>query len=111
FAQLEADAMTKTHDGEPRLADDILIGVGQIADFTGETERRTHYLLERRELPGFKIGGRWGSTKRASLAHNAPPMRQAATPPAPEPAKSSAAPRRRGRPPRARPAQDPRPAA
>jgi hypothetical protein len=46
-------------------ADDVLNGVKAIAAFTGETERRAFYLLERGMLPGKKIGSRWISSRAA----------------------------------------------
>ena len=50
----------------PPLKDDLLCGVKSIADFIGESERRTYYLCEKGLLPGaFRMGRRWcarGST-------------------------------------------------
>jgi excisionase family DNA binding protein len=46
-------------DGPPaRLADDLLSGVRQIADYLGESERRTEYLAERGLIPVFRVGRR-----------------------------------------------------
>jgi len=41
------------------IADDMLQGVAAIAAHTGNSERRTNYLLEQKRLPAFKLGGRW----------------------------------------------------
>ncbi|HYE70096.1 MAG TPA: hypothetical protein VD932_01060 [Aquabacterium sp.] len=41
------------------LTDDMLRGANAISTHTGETLRRTQYLLETRQLPAFKIGDRW----------------------------------------------------
>jgi hypothetical protein len=41
-----------------RLADDLLSGVRQIADYLGDSVRRTQYLVERDLLPTFRIGTR-----------------------------------------------------
>jgi hypothetical protein len=46
----------KPHDD---LAADTLEGAAAIAAFLGKTERQTNYLLERKQLPAFKLGGRW----------------------------------------------------
>jgi hypothetical protein len=46
-------------DGPPaRLADDLLSGVRQIADYLGEPKRRTEYLAERGLIPVFRLGSR-----------------------------------------------------
>lgn len=52
-------------------AEDVVRGVRNIAAYIGETERRTHYLLERQMLPAYQIGCRWEmrkSTHRAYIA-------------------------------------------
>jgi hypothetical protein len=41
-----------------RLADDLLTGIRAIAQYTGESERRTEYLAERNLIPVFRIGKR-----------------------------------------------------
>ena len=47
------------------LAADRLSGVRAIADFIGEDDRRTYYLLERKLIPAGKLGSQWvGSKKR-----------------------------------------------
>lgn len=51
------------------LADDVLRGVRAIAEFRGESVRRTYYLLEKRQIPGFKEGGVWTSRKSTQIAH------------------------------------------
>jgi len=40
-------------------APDVLSGATEIAKFLAEPIRRVHYLLERRQLPAYKIGTRW----------------------------------------------------
>ena len=42
---------------ESSLANDILRGAKAIADFIGETEKRTRYLAERAVIPVGKEGG------------------------------------------------------
>jgi hypothetical protein len=42
---------------------DLLRGAQAIADYTGNTYRRTVYLLATKQLPGWKIGQEWHSTK------------------------------------------------
>lgn len=56
-------------DGGDSLADDLLRGVKPIAEFIGESERRTFYLLERRYIPGGKIGAAWVASKKVLRAH------------------------------------------
>jgi hypothetical protein len=58
-------------DGEEDLADDFLHGVRQIAQFTGDKERRVYYLLERGLIPAGKLGDTWVASKRALRAHYA----------------------------------------
>jgi hypothetical protein len=41
-----------------RLADDLLTGIRAIAQYTGESERRTEYLVACGLIPAFKIGAR-----------------------------------------------------
>jgi hypothetical protein len=57
------------HFSLDNYADDVLRGVREIATYLGETERRTHYLLERRMLPAYQIGSRWEMRKSTHLAH------------------------------------------
>ena len=38
---------------------DMMTGAAEIAEFIGSNERRAFYLLEKRLIPGFKIGERW----------------------------------------------------
>ena len=40
-------------------ADDMLPGAAAIAAHIGKTERQTQHLIERRQLPVFKIGNIW----------------------------------------------------
>ncbi len=51
------------------LRNDLLTGASAIADFMGAETRRTFSLLERGELPGFKLGGRWYARRSTLLAH------------------------------------------
>jgi len=43
--------------------DDILNGVEEIADFTGDDKRRTHYKLENEMLPAYQEGRLWRMRK------------------------------------------------
>ena len=54
---------------EVPLADDLLRGVKPIAEFIGESERRTFYLCERGYIPAGKCGWQWIASKRALRAH------------------------------------------
>jgi hypothetical protein len=43
--------------------DDLLEGAQAIADYIGKSYRRTVYLLQTKQLPAWKIGTAWYSTK------------------------------------------------
>jgi excisionase family DNA binding protein len=54
-----------------KLADDLLDGADEIARFTGWSKRRVFYLLERKQIPAFKVGNKWcarGSTLTEYIA-------------------------------------------
>ena len=42
---------------------DLLVGAQRIADYIGRSYRQTVYLLETKQLPGWKIAQQWHSTK------------------------------------------------
>lgn len=55
---------TKTDAPSDSLSGDLITGVDQIAAFIGDTERRTHYLLSKGQIPGaFRRGNRWFALK------------------------------------------------
>lgn len=56
--------MTDTTPNEEAPANDLLDGVKAIAKFTGFSERRTFYMLEKSYLPAGKVGSRWLGSKR-----------------------------------------------
>ena len=56
-------------DHTPSLRDDILCGVKAIAGYTGNSERRTVYLLERGLLPAGKVGALWIASKAKLRCH------------------------------------------
>ncbi len=62
---------SSVHDVPPTqsLADDLLTGAEEIGKFIGKTTRQTYYLLENREIPGFKLGAIWHGRKTTFLAH------------------------------------------
>ena len=51
------------------LKDDKLKGAKAIGEFIGEDERRTFYMLEQRQLPAFKLAGRWNARKSTLIKH------------------------------------------
>ena len=51
------------------LKDDRLKGAKAIAEFLGEDERRVFYLLEKKQIPGFKYGGLWNARKSTLVRH------------------------------------------
>ena len=42
---------------------DLLEGAQAIADFTGKNYRQTVYKLQTKQLPAWKVGSTWHSTK------------------------------------------------
>jgi hypothetical protein len=42
---------------------DLLRDAQEIADYIGESYRKTVYLLETKQLPAWKLAGKWRSTK------------------------------------------------
>ena len=40
------------------LSDDLIGGVANIVAFMGKSVRQTYYLLEKKLIPGFKLGNR-----------------------------------------------------
>ena len=42
---------------------DLLRGAQAIADYIQRSYRQTIYLIETKQLPAWKIGGQWHSTK------------------------------------------------
>ena len=57
------------------LKDDLIVGAAAIAEFRGETKRRTYHLLESGQMAGaYKHGGIWNLLKsihRARLVKEA----------------------------------------
>jgi hypothetical protein len=51
------------------LADDLLRGVKSIAEFIGESERKTFYLCERGYIPHGKLGTHLVASKTALRRH------------------------------------------
>ena len=51
------------------LSEDLLKGVIEIAAYIGDGERRTYYLLEHHQIPGFKIEAIWHARKSSLNAH------------------------------------------
>ena len=56
-------------DLQNQLSDDVLKGAKAIAEFMGDSQRRVFYMLERGDLPAFKLAGRWTARKSTLLAH------------------------------------------
>ncbi|TDI67303.1 MAG: hypothetical protein E2O90_03140 [Alphaproteobacteria bacterium] len=61
--------MSFDHDsgcgGGPSIKEDKIKGVKEIAEFIDEPERRTGYMLEQKQIPGWKIGRIWYSSRTA----------------------------------------------
>ena len=60
--------VSRNEDPDPALRDDILSGVGAIAEHINEDTRRTNYLLAKGLLPAWKWGQRWYSRRSAIQA-------------------------------------------
>jgi excisionase family DNA binding protein len=52
-----------------KLADDLLDGADEISRFTGWSKRRVFYLLEKGQLPGFKVGNKWCARRSTLTEH------------------------------------------
>jgi len=55
--------MTK---GDVELSDDLLYGARAIGAAVGKTERQAFHMLEKGQLPGFKMGAIW-TARRSRL--------------------------------------------
>jgi hypothetical protein len=53
------------------LSDDMLVGSQAIAEYIGEDPRKTFYLLQKKQLPAFKLPGSsiWRARKSALQRH------------------------------------------
>jgi hypothetical protein len=51
------------------LADDLMIGIAPIAEFIGQSERKTFYMAESGKLPLFKIGSKWAGRRSTIHQH------------------------------------------
>ena len=49
--------------GPPTAPDNLLVGADEIGTYLRRNRRQTFYLLERKLIPGFKIGRRWHARK------------------------------------------------
>lgn len=47
------------------LADDLIVGLRAIGDEIGRTPRQAQHLIHIRQIPAFRLGGQWASTKSA----------------------------------------------
>jgi hypothetical protein len=53
------------------LSDDMLVGSRAIAEYIGEDARKTFYLLQKKQLPAFKLPGSsiWRARKSTLQNH------------------------------------------
>jgi len=51
------------------IANDTLEGIDAIAEHLGKPRRRVYYLCETRQIPAFKLGGKWHLRKSTYAAH------------------------------------------
>lgn len=54
---------------EQRLADDLVVGAKEIAEYLGKTERQTRHWIAIGSIPTFKIGGKVAAYKSRIAAH------------------------------------------
>jgi hypothetical protein len=57
------------HGDTATLAEDLLRGVPKIANYIGESVRRTYYLLNEGYIPAGKEGAFWVAQKSRLRAH------------------------------------------
>jgi len=57
--------MENTEHKAERLADDILYGAGEIAEFLGVTEMQVYHLARKKRIPVGKLGKTLVASKRA----------------------------------------------
>lgn len=51
------------------LDHDMLEGVEQIAAYLNKSPRKTYYLCETKQIPAFKMGGKWHLRPSAFIKH------------------------------------------
>jgi len=51
------------------IAEDTLEGIEAIADHIGKSKRKAYYLAETRQIPVFKMAGKWHMRKSTYAAH------------------------------------------
>jgi hypothetical protein len=61
--------MSTSLAAQDELSQDTLQGAAAIAAFLGKTERQTNHLLEKKQIPAFKLGGRWHMRKTTFAAY------------------------------------------
>ena len=62
-----------TYSTKTDLAADTLTSTAEIAAFLGKSERQIVHLLWKRQIPAFKLGGRWHMRKSTCPAYDGPP--------------------------------------
>ena len=50
-------------------ANDLIAGAAAIGTYIGKTQRQAEHLIEKREIPVFKLGGIWHMRKSRFAAH------------------------------------------
>jgi hypothetical protein len=61
--------MSASLTSQDELSQDTLQGAAAIAVFLGKTARQTNHLLEKKQIPAFKLGGRWHMRKTTFAAY------------------------------------------
>ncbi len=49
-----------------RLADDLIVDTARIGEEIGRTRRQAQHLIDKREIPAFKLAGKWAA-RRSTL--------------------------------------------
>jgi hypothetical protein len=60
-----------------RLGDDLIVGTARIGEEIGRTRRQAQHLIDTREIPAFKLAGKW-ATRRSTLRKRLEELEQAA---------------------------------
>lgn len=61
--------MTSTAIIALNIADDTMEGIEAIADHIGKPKRKAYYLAETRQIPAFKMAGKWHMRKSTYADH------------------------------------------
>ncbi len=64
-----SEQLAENLSGVLPLSDDLIWGIRDLAKELGKTERQTFHLVETKQIPAGKVGGRIVSSKTKLRAH------------------------------------------